>query len=103
MKQCMLKVCEQVCPDQIQTFKNVSLSRNTIVDRVKELAGNLETQLAEETCSYIAFSLALDESTDNTDTAQLSIFIRGIKSDLSVTEELPCMGPQQDGTFLMRF
>ena len=88
LKQCMLKVCEQVCPDQIQTFKNVSLSRNTIADRVKELAGNLATQLAEETRSYLAFSLAVDESTDNADTAQLSIFIRGVKSDLSVTEEL---------------
>uniref|UniRef100_A0A3B1IVA2 SPIN-DOC-like zinc-finger domain-containing protein n=1 Tax=Astyanax mexicanus TaxID=7994 RepID=A0A3B1IVA2_ASTMX len=88
LKQCMLKVCEQVCPDQIQTFKNVSLSRNTIVDRVKELAENLATQLAEETRSYTAFSLAVDESTDNTDTAQLAIFIRGVKSDLSVTEEL---------------
>ncbi|XP_034078937.1 LOW QUALITY PROTEIN: general transcription factor II-I repeat domain-containing protein 2B-like [Gymnodraco acuticeps] len=86
LKQCMLKVCEQVCPDQIQTFKNVSLSRNT--SRVKELAGNLATQLAEETRSYIAFSLAVDESTDNTDTTQLSIFIRGVNSDLSVTVEL---------------
>uniref|UniRef100_A0A3B1JQL7 General transcription factor II-I repeat domain-containing protein 2B-like n=1 Tax=Astyanax mexicanus TaxID=7994 RepID=A0A3B1JQL7_ASTMX len=88
LKQCMLKVCEQVCPDQIQTFKNVSLSRNTIADRVKELAENLATQLAEETRSYTAFSLAVDESTDNTDTAQLAIFIRGVKSDLSVTEDL---------------
>ncbi|XP_053281505.1 general transcription factor II-I repeat domain-containing protein 2 [Pleuronectes platessa] len=88
LKQCMLKVCEQVCPDQIQTFKNVSLSRNTIVDRVKELAGNLSTQLAEETRSCLAFSLAVDESTDNVDTAQLSIFIRGVKPDLSVLEEL---------------
>ena len=88
VKQCMLKVCEQVCPDQIQAFKNVSLSRNTIADRVKELAGNLADQLAEESHSYTAFSLAVDESTDNRDTAQLSIFIRGVKSDLSVTEEL---------------
>ena len=88
VKQCMLKVCEQVCPDQIQAFKNVSLSRNTIADRVKELAGNLADQLAEESRSYTAFSLAVDESTDNRDTAQLSIFIRGVKSDLSVTEEL---------------
>ena len=24
LKQCMLKVCEQVCPDQLQTFKNFS-------------------------------------------------------------------------------
>lgn len=88
VKQCMLKVCEQVCPDQMQAFKNVSLSRNTIADRVKELAGNLSDQLAEESRSYTAFSLAVDESTDNRDTAQLSIFIRGVKSDLSVTEEL---------------
>ena len=43
LKQCMLKVCEQVCPGQIQSFQNVSLSRNTIADRVKELAGNLAT------------------------------------------------------------
>lgn len=66
--QCMLKVCQQVYPDQIQTFKYVSLSRNTITDRVKELSGN---QLAKETDSYLPFSLAVDESTDNTDTVQL--------------------------------
>lgn len=40
------------------------------------------------TSSNTAFSLAVDESTDNTDTAQLSICIRGVKSDLSITEEL---------------
>ena len=66
----------------------VSLSRNTIADRVKELAGNLTTQLAEETRSYQTFSLAVDESTDNTDTAQLSIFIRGVKADFTISEEL---------------
>uniref|UniRef100_A0A8C6UG19 DUF4371 domain-containing protein n=1 Tax=Neogobius melanostomus TaxID=47308 RepID=A0A8C6UG19_9GOBI len=64
------------------------LKENTIAGRVKELAENLTTQLAEETRSYTAFSLAVDESTDNTDTAQLSMFIRGVKSDLSITEEL---------------
>ncbi|KAG1952346.1 SCAN domain-containing protein [Pimephales promelas] len=88
LKRSMLKVCEQVCPDQIQNFKNVSLSRNTIADRVKELAGNMTAQLAEETRSYQIFSLAVDESTDNTDTAQLSIFIRGVKADFSIREEL---------------
>lgn len=89
LQQCILKVSEQVCPDQIQTFKNVSLSRKHHCGRsYRTNAENLSTQLAQETRSYIAFSLALDESTDNTDTAQLSIFIGGVKSDLSVTEEL---------------
>ena len=81
------RVCEQVCPDQIQTLKNVSLSRNTIADRVKELAGNLTTHLAVETSSYVAFSLAFNESTDNTDTAQLWIFYeRHVKADLTVND-----------------
>ncbi|XP_035990681.1 general transcription factor II-I repeat domain-containing protein 2A-like isoform X2 [Fundulus heteroclitus] len=52
------------------------------------VAGNLTTQLAEEMGSCLAFSLAVDESTDDVDTAHLSIFIRGVKPDLSVTEEL---------------
>ena len=34
------------------------------------------------------YSLAADESTDRTDTAQLSIFIRGVDAQFSVTEEL---------------
>ncbi|KAJ1213546.1 hypothetical protein NDU88_001180 [Pleurodeles waltl] len=88
VKQCMLKVCEQVCPEQRQAFNNVSLSRNTITDRVRDLACNLKTKLAEEACSYLAFSLAVDESTDNTDTAHLAICVRGVKEDLSVSEEL---------------
>lgn len=88
VKQCMLKVCELVCPEQRQAFNNISLSRNTITDRVRELAGNLTTQLAEEARSYLAFSLAVDESIDNTDTAHLSIFVRGVKADLSISEEL---------------
>uniref|UniRef100_A0A3Q1H4B2 DUF4371 domain-containing protein n=1 Tax=Acanthochromis polyacanthus TaxID=80966 RepID=A0A3Q1H4B2_9TELE len=40
LKQCMLQVCDQVCPNQIQTFKNVSLSRNTITDTVNWLFYN---------------------------------------------------------------
>lgn len=79
LKQCMLKVCEQVCPDQIQTFINLSLSI------VTELAEDLKTQLAKVACSYLAFSLA--NSTDNTDTAACT-FIRGVKSELSVMEKL---------------
>lgn len=37
---------------------------------------------------FSAYSLAVDESVDVTDTAQLSIFIRGVDSSLCITGEL---------------
>ncbi|XP_010771180.1 general transcription factor II-I repeat domain-containing protein 2A, partial [Notothenia coriiceps] len=53
-----------------------------------ELASDVESQLKTKAKDFISYSLAVDESTDRTDTAQLSIFIRGVDSQLSVTEEL---------------
>ena len=34
VKKCMVKVCDIVCPDEKQDFLNVSLSRNTVAERV---------------------------------------------------------------------
>ena len=88
LKTCLLKVCDVVCPDKRQAFLNISLSRNTVADRVCELSTNLQQQLMEKGKQFIAYSLAVDESTDTSDTAQLSIFIRAVDSSLRVTEEL---------------
>ncbi len=43
-------------------------------------------------------SVALDESTDKTDTAQLAIFIRGINEQVEVTEELLSLCPMHGRT-----
>lgn len=59
-----------------------------IKKRKVDAAENLASQLAEEVHSYLAFSSAVDESTDNADAAQLSIFVRAAMTDLSLTEEL---------------
>ncbi|XP_026025096.1 general transcription factor II-I repeat domain-containing protein 2-like [Astatotilapia calliptera] len=88
VKSCMMKVCDVVCPEKKQAFSNVSLSRNTVADRTRELANNLNNQLMEKGNSFVAFSLAVDESSDASDTAQLSVFICGVDSTLCVTEEL---------------
>uniref|UniRef100_A0AAZ3S7J0 SPIN-DOC-like zinc-finger domain-containing protein n=1 Tax=Oncorhynchus tshawytscha TaxID=74940 RepID=A0AAZ3S7J0_ONCTS len=71
-----------------KSFSNVSLSRNTVANRTCDLATNLYDQLMEKGKDFVAFSLAVDESCDASDTAQLSVFIRGVDSNLCVTEEL---------------
>uniref|UniRef100_A0A3B4AJP6 Uncharacterized protein n=1 Tax=Periophthalmus magnuspinnatus TaxID=409849 RepID=A0A3B4AJP6_9GOBI len=53
-----------------------------------DIATDLRTQLSERSKDYIAYSLAVDESTDMTDTAQLAIFIHGVDSNLRATEEI---------------
>ncbi|XP_072900750.1 general transcription factor II-I repeat domain-containing protein 2-like [Hemitrygon akajei] len=98
VKNCMMKVCDVVCPDKRQAFSNVSLSRNTVADRVRELATNLQQQLVGKGRDFIAYSLAVDESRDTSDTAQLSIFIRGVDSSLCVTEELLGLRSMHDTT-----
>ena len=42
----------------------MSLSRNTVADRTRDLATNLYDQLMEKGKDFVAFSLAVDESCD---------------------------------------
>ncbi|QQP51440.1 Uncharacterized protein FKW44_012809, partial [Caligus rogercresseyi] len=51
--------------------------------RVEELSSDLHSQLKERIKSFVAFSIALDESTDVADTAQFAIFIRGVDASLN--------------------
>uniref|UniRef100_A0A2S2NUF0 General transcription factor II-I repeat domain-containing protein 2B n=1 Tax=Schizaphis graminum TaxID=13262 RepID=A0A2S2NUF0_SCHGA len=72
----------------MSVFENISLSRNTITRRVEDIGGDLMTQLQIKSKTFKCFFLALDESTDVSDTVQLLIFIRGIDTDYNITEEL---------------
>ncbi|XP_066963215.1 general transcription factor II-I repeat domain-containing protein 2-like [Macrobrachium rosenbergii] len=69
VKTCMLKAAEVVCPEKRPAFANISLSRNTVADRVEDLSGDLGRQMNDKIKSFIAFSVAIDESTDVTDVA----------------------------------
>lgn len=88
IKECMLKVADVSFPSQKSIIQNIPLSRNTVASRISDLSQNLDCQLKEKINEFTNFSLAVDESTDAVDTAQLAIFIRGINSNFEIIEEL---------------
>ena len=98
IKKCMLDVADQVCPEKRQKFEEVSLSRRTLARRIETIGENLTSQLKGLVPSFQLFSLALDESTDVDDTAQLLIFVRGISENFEITEELLSMESMKDTT-----
>jgi len=69
-------------------FNEIPLSNNTMTRRVVELAGDVNQQVKLHTSNCAFFSLAMDESTDIRDTAQVSIFIRAVGNNFEVIEEL---------------
>ena len=98
IKTCMPKEAEVVFPEKRQAFANISLIRNTIVDRFSDLSANLNSQLKNEIKRLTAFSVAIDESTDITDVAQLAIFIRVVENTFIVSEEFVEMVPMSSTT-----
>lgn len=42
VKNCMLKAAEIVCPEKRQAFANISLTRNTVADRISEQSADLK-------------------------------------------------------------
>ena len=98
LKKCMLDVADQVCPQYRQKFEEVSLSRRTVARRIEAIGKDLTSQLKGLVPSFQLFSLALDESTDIDDTAQLLIFVRGISENFEITKELLSMESMKDTT-----
>ena len=88
VKECVLAMAEEVCPDQKKKFENISLSARTCTRRTENLGNNLFKQLRVKIKQFEWFSLATDESDDVSDTAQLLIFVHGIDKNFNVCEEL---------------
>lgn len=88
VKTCILKAAEEVCPQNQQIFNSISLSANTVARRTAEIGADISHQLQNACANFEWYSIALDESTDVSDSAQVLLFIRGVNSDLEVIEEL---------------
>ena len=87
VKECLVKASDILCPGKTKLFEGISLSLNTFASRVSDLAANVEEQLVATAKDFESFSIALDESTDVSDTAQCAVFIRGVDFSLNMTEE----------------
>ena len=91
IKDCMVDAVSVVCPEVKSKLEAISLSRRTIVRRIDAIAMNIQNS-----GSFQWFSIALDESTDIQDTAQVLIYIRGIDGNFKITEELLSMESLKD-------
>ncbi|KAL3841593.1 hypothetical protein ACJMK2_019710 [Sinanodonta woodiana] len=94
----MLQAAIIVCPENKGRLSNISLSANTVARRISELSGNIYDQLCEKGKHFHAYSVALDESTDVTDIAQLEIYVRGVDDKFEVMEELLKVTPMHGDT-----
>ncbi|XP_071745257.1 general transcription factor II-I repeat domain-containing protein 2B-like [Lepeophtheirus salmonis] len=98
VKECLQKFAEVKCSQMLKSVSDVSLSRRTIVRRVEDMGSDIAYQLKVKLSDIEYYSLALDESTDIRDTAQLAVFIRAVDKDFNVTEELLDLNPLKGTT-----
>ena len=98
IKECLLDATNILCPEQNNKFDSITLSRRTVVRRVEKISEDLTLQLQDTSKHFLWYSLALDESTDVQDTAQLLIFIRGINNSFKLFEELLSVESIKDTT-----
>ncbi|CAB4058142.1 unnamed protein product [Lepeophtheirus salmonis] len=66
VKGCILK-----CSEKQEAIANITLTGNMIADKTLELSEDFTSQLKQRVGCFIAFSVAIDESTDIMDAAQL--------------------------------
>ena len=80
----------------VQQIGKLPLSPDTCARRCDELSGDIFMQLMTKLGSCPAFSLALDESTDKSDTAQLVVSVRYYNE--GVSEDFLCLIPLKGTT-----
>ena len=86
-KICMMAIVETVCPVKGKLFSDVSFSARTITRRIKDMSEDVKSSDKDCFEDLQFFSIAIDESTDITDTAQFGAFLCGINKDFHVVED----------------
>ena len=98
VKQALVLSAQHLCPEMASRFSGICLSRNTVASQVSDLAADIREQSTEINQQFDYFSIAVDESTDHSNTAQLAIFVRGINSDFVIPVRFLQLIPLKDRT-----
>ncbi|KII67030.1 General transcription factor II-I repeat domain-containing protein 2 [Thelohanellus kitauei] len=88
IKECLLDISNVICPEYKNDYESICLSRRTVVRRINMMACDIKKTLKEQISRLKSFSIALDESIDASDTAQLAVFLRGVDINFNIIEEL---------------
>lgn len=59
-----------------------------MAEHISDLSSDIYDQLCEKAKCFSVHSVALDETTDITNTAQLAMYVRGIDDNIKVMEKL---------------
>ena len=94
----MLKVVDVVCPEIKDLFSRISLSARTVTKRIEELSANVKCSLENILHNLEYYCIAIDESTNVPDTAQLALFFRGVEPTFDIVEEFVRLIPMKDTT-----
>lgn len=101
IKDCIKAATQTMFPgnrDIDSAIEGLSLSRKTVTSRVQNISEHFFSKLIIDIRKSNGFSLALDESTDNMDIAQLSVFVRFFLNGCGFTEQLLTVLPLEDKT-----
>lgn len=94
----MIKAAKLICPSETQNFESIKLSRRTVGRRIETFGDHIKNTIKTKIKDFVAYSLALDETTDLVDTSQLVLFIRGVDNTLSPQEYLLDLVPLKSRT-----
>ena len=97
-KKCMMAIVESISPENKELFLNVSLSARTVIRRIEEMSENLKSSQEDYFEKLQFFSIAIDESTDTTYTAQLEVFVHEIKENFHILEKFMELIPMKNIT-----
>ena len=89
---------ENVTPDRKYLVEQICLSRFTVARRINDLFKNIKLSLKKRISKCSAFSIALDKSTDLSDTSQLVGFIRRVSNNFEAIKKFLDMASMESTT-----